>query len=188
MKDSGDFLIYQTENGVTKIDVRIQDDTVWLTQQQMAELYQSSKSNVSEHIKHIFEDGELNNYNIEINDIDKVEEDLLDLNNNEINLAFEKVEKAVNKNIQRGLLLDLWLKLPKELKNNYDPDDEYKELYFRIYDSDEVIMIKTIEVKNSMESSFMPTQKFDTYLFQLYTEWQNNMVQRLRFKRNIQIT
>ena len=59
MKDSGDFLIYQTENGVTKIDVRIQDDTVWLTQQQMAELYQSSKSNVSEHIKHIFEDGEL---------------------------------------------------------------------------------------------------------------------------------
>lgn len=121
------------------------------------------------------EDGELNNYNIEINDIDKVEEDLLDLNNNEINLAFEKVEKAVNKNIQRGLLLDLWLKLPKELKNNYDPDDEYKELYFRIYDSDEVIMIKTIEVKNSMESSFMPTQKFDTYLFQLYTEWQNNI-------------
>ena len=59
MKDSGDILIYQTENGVTKIDVRIQDDTVWLTQQQMAELYQSSKSNVSEHIKHIFEDGEL---------------------------------------------------------------------------------------------------------------------------------
>ena len=59
MKDSGDFLIYQTENGVTKIDVRIQDDTGWLTQQQMAELYQSSKSNVSEHIKHIFEDGEL---------------------------------------------------------------------------------------------------------------------------------
>ena len=57
MKDSGDFLIYQTENGVTKIDVRIQDDTVWLTQQQMAELYQSSKSNVSEHIKHIFDEG-----------------------------------------------------------------------------------------------------------------------------------
>lgn len=59
MKDNGDILIYQTENGVTKIDVRMQDDTVWLTQQQMAELYQSSKSNVSEHIKHIFEDGEL---------------------------------------------------------------------------------------------------------------------------------
>ena len=58
MKDSGDFLTYQTENGVTKIDVRIQDDTVWLTQQQMAELYQSSNSNASEHIKHIFEDGE----------------------------------------------------------------------------------------------------------------------------------
>ena len=59
MKDSGDFLIYQTENGVTKIDVRIQDDTVWLTQQQMSELFQTSRTNVVEHIKHIYEEGEL---------------------------------------------------------------------------------------------------------------------------------
>lgn len=59
MKDSGDFLIYQTENGVTKIDVRIQDDTVWLTQQQMAELYQTSRTNIVEHIKHIYDEGEL---------------------------------------------------------------------------------------------------------------------------------
>ena len=54
-----EILIYQTENGVTKIDVRMQDETVWLSQQQMAELFQSSRSNIVEHIKHIYEEGEL---------------------------------------------------------------------------------------------------------------------------------
>lgn len=55
----GEILIYQTEDGLANINVKMQDETVWLTQQQLAELYQSSKSNVSEHIKHIFEEGEL---------------------------------------------------------------------------------------------------------------------------------
>ncbi len=55
----GDIVIYQAENGETKIDVRFVDDTVWLTQAQLCELYQTSKSNVSEHIRHIFEEGEL---------------------------------------------------------------------------------------------------------------------------------
>lgn len=57
--NNSEILIYQSENGVTKIDVKIIDDTVWLTQAQLCELYQTSKSNVSEHIKHIFEEGEL---------------------------------------------------------------------------------------------------------------------------------
>ncbi len=55
----GEIVIYQTENGDTKLDVRMEDETVWLTQAQLVELYQTTKSNVSEHIKHIFEDGEL---------------------------------------------------------------------------------------------------------------------------------
>ena len=55
----GEILIYQTEDGLTNINVKMQDETVWLTQQQLVELYQSSKSNVNEHIKHIFEEGEL---------------------------------------------------------------------------------------------------------------------------------
>ena len=52
----GEILIYQTDDGQTNIEVKIEDDTVWLTQQQLTELYQCSKSNISEHIKHIFED------------------------------------------------------------------------------------------------------------------------------------
>lgn len=54
-----EIIIYQTEDGNTKIDVKFQDETVWLTQAQLCELYQTSKSNISEHIKHIFEEGEL---------------------------------------------------------------------------------------------------------------------------------
>lgn len=52
-------IIYQAEDGSAKIDVRLEDETVWLTQQQMAELFQSSRTNVVEHIKNIYSDGEL---------------------------------------------------------------------------------------------------------------------------------
>ena len=58
--NQGEIVIYQTDDGDTKIDVRFVDETVWLTQAQLCELYQTSKSNVSEHIKNIFEEGELN--------------------------------------------------------------------------------------------------------------------------------
>ena len=53
-------IIYTDNDGKTKIDVKLEEETLWLTQTQMCELYQTSKSNVSEHIKHIFEEGELN--------------------------------------------------------------------------------------------------------------------------------
>ncbi len=58
-RSNDDFLLYQSEDGKLRIDVRLKDETVWLTQQAMIELFQTSKSNISEHIKHIFEEGEL---------------------------------------------------------------------------------------------------------------------------------
>ena len=57
--NQGDIVIYQTEDGGTKIDVRFEGETVWLTQQQMAELFGSSRTNIVEHIRHIYEEGEL---------------------------------------------------------------------------------------------------------------------------------
>ena len=63
-ENQGDIVIYQTEDGDTKIDVRFVDETVWLTQAQLRELYQASKSNVSEHIKHIFEERELDEISV----------------------------------------------------------------------------------------------------------------------------
>ncbi len=55
----GEILIYTTADGKNQIQVRLTDETVWLTQQQMVDLFQSSKANISEHISHIFEEGEL---------------------------------------------------------------------------------------------------------------------------------
>jgi len=57
--DKGQFLVYEAIDGQVKIDVRLEDETVWLTQQVMAELFQSSKQNINHHIQCIFEEGEL---------------------------------------------------------------------------------------------------------------------------------
>ena len=54
-----EIIIYQTDDGHTKIDVKFQDETVWLSQQQMADLFQTSRTNIVEHIKHIYAEDEL---------------------------------------------------------------------------------------------------------------------------------
>ena len=58
-ENNSQIIIYQTESGETKLDVRFQDETVWLTQKLMAELFQTSSQNITMHIKNIFEEGEL---------------------------------------------------------------------------------------------------------------------------------
>ncbi len=55
----GQFLVYEAEDGQIKIDVRLEEETVWLNQQLMAELFQTTKQNISLHIQKIFEEGEL---------------------------------------------------------------------------------------------------------------------------------
>ena len=57
--DSGEFILYQTEDGQTRIDVRMADETVWLSQKAMADLFQTTKQNVSQHLQAIYEEGEL---------------------------------------------------------------------------------------------------------------------------------
>lgn len=57
--NNGNIIIYQSDDGKTHIEVRLENETLWLTQQQMANLYQTSRTNVVEHIKHIYEEGEL---------------------------------------------------------------------------------------------------------------------------------
>ena len=59
LANTGKILIYQNEKGDTKIDVYFEEDTIWMTQKAMCELYQVAKSSVSEHISNIFKDGEL---------------------------------------------------------------------------------------------------------------------------------
>lgn len=57
--ENGDIIIYQTDDGLTKIDVKVQNETVWLSQQQMAELFSTSRTNVIEHINNIYLEEEL---------------------------------------------------------------------------------------------------------------------------------
>ncbi|MCK9218288.1 MAG: virulence RhuM family protein [Firmicutes bacterium] len=58
-KNKGEVIIYQSEDGLTHIDVKLEDETIWLTQQQMTELFQSSRTNIVEHIGNIYSEGEL---------------------------------------------------------------------------------------------------------------------------------
>ena len=58
-ENKGQIILYQSEDGQTKLEVQLQDDTVWLSLDQMAELFQRNKSTISRHIRNIFEEGEL---------------------------------------------------------------------------------------------------------------------------------
>ena len=58
-ENNTELIIYQTEDGQTKIDVHMENETVWLSLDQMADLFQRDKSTISRHIKNIFEEGEL---------------------------------------------------------------------------------------------------------------------------------
>jgi hypothetical protein len=59
VSEYGEIIIYQTEDGLTKINVNMQDENVWLSLDQMAELFRRDKSTISRHIKNVFEEGEL---------------------------------------------------------------------------------------------------------------------------------
>lgn len=58
-QNKGDIVIYQTNDGLTQIDVKFEDETVWLTQEQMAELFQRDKSVITRHIQNVYKEGEL---------------------------------------------------------------------------------------------------------------------------------
>ena len=61
-ESNGQIITYEADDGLTHIEVNIKDETVWLSQQQIAELYQTSRTNVVGHIKHIYKDGELDEH------------------------------------------------------------------------------------------------------------------------------
>ena len=61
---NSEIIIYQNQDGNIKIDVRLEEETVWLTQAQLCELFQKSKATISEHIKHVFKEGELDEHSV----------------------------------------------------------------------------------------------------------------------------
>ena len=59
MENKTQIIIYQTENGQTKLDVRLENETVWLTQKAMAELFDTTPQNITIHLQNIYDEGEL---------------------------------------------------------------------------------------------------------------------------------
>ena len=85
-KNLGEVVIYTADNGNTKIDVNFIDETVWLSKQQMAELFKTSRTNIVEHIGNIYDEGEL--------DINSTCRD------------FRQVRKEGNRNVSRNIPLN----------------------------------------------------------------------------------
>ena len=100
MESKGEIVIYQSKDNNISLNVRLEDENVWLTQQQMAELFQSSRTNIVEHIKHIYEEGELDE--------------------NATCRKFRQVQKEGTRNIERELPfynLDLIISLGYRIKS-----------------------------------------------------------------------
>ena len=141
----GQFLVYSAEDGRTKIDVRLENETVWLTQQHMADLFQTSKQNVGQHLKNIFEEGELAENSV-VKNFFTTASDGKDYRTNHYNLdaiisVGYRVKSAVatrfriwatqklREFIVKGFVLD-----DERLKNPDQPFDYFEELLRRIQD------------------------------------------------------
>ncbi len=146
MKEENKIILYQDDNEITRVSVRFADEDLWLTQAQLVEIYQTSKSNVSEHIKHIFEDGELakeatvrNFRTVQIEGSRKVERDVAHYNLDMIIALGYRVQSLVATRFRRWATQ----RLHEYIQKGFAMDDErlkqggnryFRELLQRIRD------------------------------------------------------
>ncbi len=158
-KPKGEILLYQTEDGRTRIDVRLQDETLWLTQMQMAELFQTTKQNVSLHLKNVFDENELIKDSV-------VKESLTTANDGKkYNTAYYNLDVVISVGYRvkshRGTQFRLWAtqRLKEYLIKGFAMDDErlkqagggnyFDELLARIRDirsSEKVFWRKVLDI------------------------------------------
>ncbi|MFT8709924.1 MAG: RhuM family protein [Sporolactobacillus sp.] len=162
MDNHGEFIIYQTEDGLTKIDVNMQNETVWLSLAQMADLFQRDKSTISRHIKNIFDEGELQRNSVVANfatvqrEGDREVEREMDYYNLDVIISVGYRVKS-----QRGVQFRLWATriLKEYIKKGFAMDDDrlkelggggyFKELLERIRDiraSEKVFYRQVLEI------------------------------------------
>ena len=157
MGDCGEIIIYQTEDGLTKIDVSMQDETVWLSLEQMAELFGKAKSTINEHVLHIFEEGELQESNV----VRKIgNSDFSTKPTNYYNLDVI-ISVGYRVKSQRGVQFRIWAAniLKEYIKKGFAMDDDrlkelggggyFKELLERIRDiraSEKVFYRQVLEI------------------------------------------
>ena len=162
MDNYGEILIYQTEDGLMKIDVSMHDETVWLSLEQMADLFQRDKSTISRHIKNIFAEGELvreatvANFATVQNEGDRKVERVIDYYNLDVIISVGYRVKS-----QRGVQFRIWATniLKEYIKKGFAMDDDrlkelgnggyFKELLERIRDiraSEKVFYRQVLEI------------------------------------------
>ena len=159
VENKGDIVIYKTQDGLTKINVKFEDETVWLSQQQMALLFQTSRTNIVEHIKHIYEEGELeqlstcrNFRQVQTEGNRKVEREILFYNLDMIISLGYRVKSIVATQFRRWAteLIKEYLKKGYALDDNRLKElgggDYWKELLERIRDirSSEKVMYRQV--------------------------------------------
>lgn len=158
----GEILIYQTEDGLTKIDVNMQDETVWLSLEQISELFERDKSTISRHIKNIFEEGELlrestvANFATVQNEGNRQVERTIEFYNLDVIISVGYRVKS-----QRGVQFRIWATniLKEYIKKGFAMDDDrlkelggggyFKELLERIRDiraSEKVFYRQVLEI------------------------------------------
>lgn len=157
-KDS-DFILFKTEDQKISVDVRLEDETVWLTQDQMAMLFDKAKSTISEHIKHIFEEKELDENSV----VRKFRTTATDGKNYEVNYYNLDVIISVGYRVKslRGTQFRQWAtkRLNEYIRKGFTMDDErlknlgggsyWKELLQRIRDiraSEKVFYIQVLDI------------------------------------------
>ena len=145
MRPNSQLIIYQTEDGNTKVDVLLENETVWLSQANMAELFQTTKQNVGQHIKNIFNEGELDEisvvksffttaadgkkYNTKFYNLDLIISLGYRIKSHVATQFRQWATHQIKEYIVKGFVLD-----DERLKNPDTPFDHFDELLRRIQD------------------------------------------------------
>ena len=145
MSNNSQIVIYQTENGITKLEVRLENETVWLSQKLMAELFQTTIANINIHLKNIFEEGELNstsvikeylitaadgkNYKTNFYNLDAIISVGYRIKSHVATRFRQWATQHIKEYIVKGFVMD-----DERLKNPNQPFDYFEELLRRIQD------------------------------------------------------
>ena len=176
---SGDIVFYQTEDGLTKIDVNIHDETVWLSLDLMAELYQRDKSTISRHIKNIFNEGELKRDSV----VAKIATTAADGKNYQVDYYNLSVIIAVGYRVKspRGTQFRTWAteRLEEYLVKGFTMDDErlkgngggnyWRELLERIRDirSSEKVLYRQVLDLYATSVDYDPKSEQSIHFFKM---------------------
>jgi hypothetical protein len=169
MNDKNEIILYQTSDLSIKLDVRVEDDTIWLTQGQIVTLFDSSKANISEHIKHIFETNELENSTVrKIRTVRQeggrtVSRDLVHYNLDMI------VSIGYRVNSIRGTQFRIWA--TKVLRDYLLKGYSVNKRINRVEDQMEVLTKKVDKIDLQLNTTLPPNQGvfFDGQIFDAYT-------------------